>query len=134
MADNTTGREAAGQVQVAEEILNSFLSLAPKKDFDLVNTIFSRRNNRIWIFGAAGIGISIKRWLTERGCTVYSFCDNDPEKVGKAVDGIPCRARIAAGLFLSRYGNTSTRLLTNAKRRVSPFGMECFSLASYLIR
>ena len=36
MADNTTGREAAGQVQVAEEILNSFLSLAPKKDFDLV--------------------------------------------------------------------------------------------------
>lgn len=92
MADNTTGREAAGQVQVAEEILNSFLSLAPKKDFDLVNTIFSRRNNRIWIFGAAGIGISIKRWLTERGYTVYSFCDNDPEKVGKAVDGIPCRS------------------------------------------
>lgn len=73
-------------------MLRSLLEFAPRKDQELVSSLASRRNSHIWIFGAAGIGISVKRWLTGQNFAVYAFCDNNPNKVGTVVDGIPVRS------------------------------------------
>lgn len=89
---NTSRADARWQPQGTEALLRTFLSLVPRRDQELANLLVFHRNSHIWIFGAAGIGISVKRWLVEKHYKVYAFCDNAPQKVGTLVDGIPVRS------------------------------------------
>lgn len=74
------------------ELLRAFLAQVPRKDQILMDWIASHEKSRVWIFGAAGIGIAVKRALVAHGISAYSFCDNDSDKVGILVDGLPVRS------------------------------------------
>ena len=44
---------------------------------------------KIIIFGAGIDGVFTKKILEQNGYEVYSFCDNDDEKIGESIDGVP---------------------------------------------
>jgi len=73
-------------------MIEQFITLVPRKDQQILDALTEQAKSHIWILGAAGIGIAVKRHLAEKGFNVYSFCDNDKSKVGTIVDGVPVRS------------------------------------------
>ena len=73
-------------------MIKQFISLIPQKDQEILNVLAARPKAHIWILGAAGIGVAVKRCLEGKGFDIYSFCDNDESKVGTVVDGISVRS------------------------------------------
>lgn len=92
MEHRNASRSPDYQDQGLERLVYSLLAFAPKRDQEAADMLAACPNRHIWIFGAAGIGISVKRWLEERNYAVYSFCDNDSRKIGTTVDGVPVRS------------------------------------------
>ena len=44
--------------------------------------------NEVIIFGAGKNGLKIKRYLEKKGYKIYSFCDNNPQKIGLTFDNV----------------------------------------------
>lgn len=69
--------------EILDGDISALLSNMPQKDTDLIETLATDKKCNIWIFGAAGIGISVKRYLERRNFTIYAFCDNSEKRSGQ---------------------------------------------------